>query len=338
MPIKTDRRGFLKGSAAAMAAGAALWPIAAQAATTLDLSEVLPEENWQTIEIKKYAAAVAEATSGDVQIKVHSGGALGFKGPEHLRALADGLVPMADLLGAQQAGELPLFKAENLPFLVRDPDELRTFHKYWRPEIDRVVGEKYNQKYLTSMPSPSNCIYINTAPADVEGFRNLRVRGADMTSVEIFDLIGMAGIQIPWGELIPALATGRVDGVGTSPTSAVDGKFWEFMKYVYRTNHIWASNFIAINLDSWNAISPANQEIMLGLATEYEPQFWDASTNLGNAALQTLVDNGMEIVDMPAGMLEEMQARTRPAIDRYIEEVPEAAPMIEGFLKEVGRA
>ena len=96
------------------------------------------------------------------------------------------------------------------------------------------------------------------------------------------------------------------------------------MKYVYRTNHIWASNFIAINLDSWNAISPANQEIMLGLATEYEPQFWDASTNLGNAALQTLVDNGMEIVDMPAGMLEEMQARTRPAIDRYIEEVPTA--------------
>jgi TRAP-type C4-dicarboxylate transport system substrate-binding protein len=338
MPMKTDRRGFLRGSAAAMAAGAVMWPIAARAATTLDLSEVLPEENWQTIEIKKYAAAVAEATNGDVQIRVHSGGALGFKGPEHLRVLADGLVPMADLLGAQQAGELPLFKAENLPFLVRDPAELKIFHKYWRPEIDRIVGEQYNQKYLTSMPSPSNCIYINTAPADIEGFRNLRVRGADMTSVEIFDLIGMASIQIPWGELIPALATGRVDGVGTSPTSAVDGKFWEFMKYIYRTNHIWASNFIAINLDAWNAIPPANQEIMLGLAAEYEPQFWDASTNLGNAALQTLVDNGMEIVEMPDGMLEEMQARTRPAIDRYIAEVPEAGPMIEAFLKEVGRA
>ena len=338
MPMKTDRRGFLTGSAAALTAGAVMWPIAARAATTLDLSEVLPEENWQTIEIKKYAAAVAEATGGEVEIRVHSGGALGFKGPEHLRALADGLVPMADLLGAQQTGELPLFKAENLPFLVRDPAELKIFHKYWRPEIDRIVAERFNQKYLTSMPSPSNNIYINTAPADIDGFRNLRVRGADMTSVEIFDLIGMAGIQIPWGELIPALATGRVDGVGTSPTSAVDGKFWEFMKYVYRTNHIWASNFIAINLEAWNAISPANQEIMLGLAAEYEPQFWDASTNLGNAALQTLVDNGMEIVDMPDGMLEEMQARTQPAIDRYVEEVPEAGPMIEGFLKEVGRA
>lgn len=337
MPVKTDRRGFLKGGAAAMAAGAIGWPVTARAATSLNLSEVLPEENWQTIEIKKYAAAVAEATNGDVTIRVNSGGALGFKGPEHLRALADGLVPMADLLGAQQTGELPLFKLENLPFLVRNPEELKILHKYWRPEIDRIVGERFNQKYLTSMPSPSNNIYLNKKVDDIDGFRNLRVRGADMTSVEIFDLIGMAGIQIPWGELIPALATGRVDGVGTSPTSAVDGKFWEFMKYIYRTNHIWASNFIAINLDAWNAISPASQEVMLALAAEYQPKFWEASTNLGNAALQTLVDNGMEIVEMPEGMLDEMQARTRPAIDRYIAEVPEAGPMIEAFLKEVGR-
>src|SRR5690606_19903512 len=119
----TTRRRFLQGGIAAAAVGGAMWPLSVQAATVLDLSEPLPEDNWQTVEIKKFAAQVLEATGGEVDIRVHSGGALGFKGPEHLRALADGLVPMADVLGAQQAGELPLFKLENLPFLVKDPDE-----------------------------------------------------------------------------------------------------------------------------------------------------------------------------------------------------------------------
>lgn len=338
MPMTIDRRGFLQTASAALATGMIMRPLAARAATVLDLSEVLPEENWQTIEIKRFAAAVLEATSGDIEIRVHSGGALGFKGPEHLRALADGLIPMADLLGAQQTGDLPLFKLENLPFLVRHQEDLAVLHKYWRAEIDRIVGERFNQKFLTAMPSPTNCIYLNVKVDDVEALRNIRVRGAAMIDVEIFDHIGLAGVQIPWGELIPALATGRVDGVGTSPTSAVDGKFWEFMKYIYPTNHVWASNFIAINLDYWNAISPSSQEIILGLAEEYQPQFWAASKRLGDEAFGTLVANGMEIIDMPDGMLEAMQERTRPMIDAYIAEVPEAGPIIDAYLREVGRA
>lgn len=338
MPMTINRRKFIQGTAAVAAAAGVQWPLSAQAAMTFDLSEVLPEDNWQTIEIKKFAAQVLEATAGEIDIRVHSGGALGFKGPEHLRAVSDGLVPMADLLGAQQAGELPLFKVENLPFLVKTPDELRILHKHWRPTLDQLVAERFNQKYLASAPSPSNCIFINAAPDNVDGFRNLRVRGADMTSVEIFDLIGMAGIQIPWGELIPALASGRVDGVGTSPTSAVDGKFWEFMKYIYRTNHIWATNFVAINMDSWNKISPAHQEAILAIAADFDKSYWNASQMLGDKALGTLVENGMEIVDIPAEMMAQMEARTRPAIDAYIAQVPEAAPIIDAFLKEVGRA
>ena len=342
MAMKSDRRAFLKGSVAAVAAGAtagaAMWPINALAATTLDLSEVLPEDNWQTVQLKAFSQALAERTSGEVNIRVHSGGALGFKGPEHLRAVADGLVPMADLLGAQQTGDLPLFKAENLHFLISGPDELKIFHKYWKPEIFRIVEERFNQKFLTTVPSPVSGLYMNVAAKTIDDLRNLRMRGASATDAESYDLIGMAGIQIPWGELIPALATGRVDGVGTSYTSGVDGKFWEFLKYIYPTNHVWSSNFTTINLDTWNSLSKQNQDAMLELAAEFEPQFWANSKALGDAALETMVAKGMQVYDMPDGLLAEMQARTRPNIDRYIAEVPEAGPMIKAYLEEVGRA
>jgi len=338
MPMTINRRKFIQGAAAVAAVGAVQWPLSAQAATTLDLSEVLPEENWQTIEIKKFAAAALERTSGEVDIRIHSGGALGFKGPEHLRTVADGLVPMADLLGSQQVGEEPFFKLENLPFLVRNQDDLLALHKYWRPEINKIASEKFNQRFLTAMPSPTNCIYLKFESGNIDEFRNVRVRGAAAIDVEIFDHIGFAGIQIPWGELIPALASGRVDGVGTSPTSAVDGKFWEFMKFVYPTNHVWASNFITINNEYWDKLSPASQEALLALSEELQPQMWAASKNLGDKAFETLVSNGMELVEMSDELRSTMQERTRPLIERYISEVPAAGPIIESYLKDVGRA
>lgn len=337
MTFSMDRRTFLRGTASVVAGGAAFWPLSSRAATMLDLDEVLPEANWQTVVVKDFAAAVGDATKGNVAINVHSGGALGFKGPDHLDAVGNGLIPMADLLLSQAIGEVPLFRVETLPFLVRSPDELLMLHKYLRPKMDEAAA-KHNQKFLTYMPSPMNAIYAKVKADTLAGLENVKCRGADMGSVDTFNAMGMTGIQIPWGELIPALATGRVDAVGTSPTSAVDGKFWEFLKYIYPTNHIWASNCVSINLDAWNKLSADDQKAMLAVSAEQEPKFWAASKQQGDAAMEMLRKNGMAVVDMPDAMFAEMQKATKPMIDKYVAEVPEAGPIIEAYLKDVGRA
>lgn len=333
----TDRRSVLLGGAALAIAGGLGMPRTAHAATRLDLSEVLPEDNWQTIEIRKFAEDVATRSNGEIEIVIHSGGALGFKGPEHLQAIANGLVPMADLLGAQAAGNAPILKLENLPFLVQSPDELKVLHTFLAPEFEKV-GQQFNQKFLTTMPSPQNSIFLKEEATSLDALAGIKVRAADMTGKETFDLLGLTGVQLPWGELIPALATGRVDGVGTSSTSGVDGKFWEFLGYIYPTNHIWATNFLTIGLEAWNGLPEEAQAALLAASEEWTPKFWAASKAKGDAANQTLIDNGMTMVEIPAEMRAEMQERTQPMIDAYIEEVPEAGPIIEAFLAEVGRA
>lgn len=42
-----------------------------------------------------FADRVKEATNGELEIVVHFGGALGFKGPELLRAVAEGQIAIA---------------------------------------------------------------------------------------------------------------------------------------------------------------------------------------------------------------------------------------------------
>ena len=100
------------------------------------------------------APSAKEATKGEVVITVQAGGALGFKGPEQLRAVGDGLVPMADVLTSQQQGDAPLLGTETIPFLISSYDDLHALHKLLRPKCDEVA-KKFNQKILYMVPSRS---------------------------------------------------------------------------------------------------------------------------------------------------------------------------------------
>ncbi len=309
----------------------------ALAETKLNLSEVLPEGNFMTQNAMKFAEAVKTATNGDVVITVQAGGALGFKGPEQLRAVGDGLVPMADVLTSQQQGDAPLLGTETVPFLISSYDDLHALHKLLRPKYDEIA-KQFNQKILYMVPSPLQYIYLKTKVETVDGLRGIKIRGADKTTVDIWSAVGMAGVQIPWGELIPALATGRVDAVSTSATSGVDGKFWEFLKYIYPTNHTWSSNMVTINFDTWNKLSPENQAAIEKVAQDMEPGFWDVSAAADKASIATMKEHGMELVPVPAEMMAGIRERAAPLQEEFLKRVPEARPIVEAYLKSVGRS
>lgn len=87
-------------------AGAALFSngLSATAQTQLNLSDVLPESNFMVKNATRFAEEVSAATSGEVLISVKPGGSMGFKGPDQLTAVRDGLVEMADINISQQVG------------------------------------------------------------------------------------------------------------------------------------------------------------------------------------------------------------------------------------------
>ncbi|MBL8590793.1 MAG: TRAP transporter substrate-binding protein [Methylobacteriaceae bacterium] len=329
-----DRRQVLAGAGAAFASAG--FAPRAFAATTLNLSDVLPDTNFQVRNAKRYAEEVAKATNGDVVISVKAGGSLGFKGPEQMRAVRDGLVPMADILTSQQIGDEPIFGTDGIPFLVASPAELKALHKYLRPEFEKTVA-KYNQKILYMVPSPAQYMYLKVKTDTVAGLKGIKIRGADKNTVDTCNAVGMAGVQIPWGELIPALASGRVDGVATSATSGVDGKFWEFLKYIYPTNHTWSTNMVNISLDAWNKLSPASQKAMQEIAAKLEPDFWKVSSDEDEISLKTLREKGMEVVPVSKQMSLDMYKMARPLTAAFMERVPASKPIIEAYLKDTGR-
>jgi TRAP-type C4-dicarboxylate transport system substrate-binding protein len=332
------RRSALKIVAGAALGVAAPGILRAQAATKLDLSTVWPDGNFHTKNARRYAEEVGKATKGGVEIIVHSGGSLGYKGPEHLNAVRDGLVPMADILNIQQVGEVPLMGMESIPFLVLTPEELKVLHKYLRPEYEKVA-QRYNQKILYMVPWPTQYLHMKVKTDTVEGFKGLKVRCPDRNAQEMVTAIGMVGVLIPWGETVPALASGAVVGVSTSASSGVDGKFWEFLKYFYQTNHSWSCQIVTVNLDTWSKLPADRRKAMEELGKSLEPQFWEVSVENDAVSAKRLMEGGMELIKPSPAMVKELQQKTAGLKDAFIKRVGgPSADIIAKYEKEIGRA
>ena len=335
--MKTTRRIFIAKGVAAAGFLAAPHIARAQSTLKLDLSTVWPDTNFHTKNAKLFAAEVGKATSGAIEIVVHSGGSLGYKGPELLNAVRDGLVPMADMMNIQQVGEAPLLGIEGVPFLVSSSNELRVLQKYARPEFDKVAT-RFNQTIIYMVPWPTQYLHCKVKVDRLDGLKGLKIRVPDRQAGDMANALGMVGVQIPWGETVPALASGAVAGVTTSAVSGVDGKFWEFMKHFYPTNHQWSSQVVAINNDSWKKISPAHQKAIRDLATRLEPEFWNVSIEADKTSSKRLIEGGMEMVEVPPAMLKEMRTRTVSLEDAFIQRAgPVAKDIISAYKRELAR-
>ena len=297
-----------------------------------------PDGNFHTKNCKLFAEEVGKVTNGQVQITVHAGGSLGYKGPEHPNAVRDGLVQMADILNIQQVGEAPLLGIEGVPFLVGNPDELKVLQKYAMPEFVKIAT-KYNQTILYTVPWPTQYIHAKVKTDKLDGLKGLKIRVPDRQAGDMVNALGMVGVQIPWGETVPALASGAVAGVTTSSVSGVDGKFWEFLKYFYPTNHVWSSQIVTINNDTWKKISATNQKAIMDLAAKLQPQFWQVASDADTTSSKRLVEGGMELIEVPPAMLKEMREKTvgwrRPSPT-----VPGRSPSRSSpsYKKELGRS
>ncbi|MFK5980810.1 MAG: TRAP transporter substrate-binding protein [Rhizobiaceae bacterium] len=302
-----------------------------------DLPLTWGDGNFHVKNAHTFAKVVEQVTGGDVKINIHSGGSLGFKGPEMLTAIRDGLIPIGDILLSQQTGERKILGIEAQPFMVHSLDELAVLHKHFKAQLDKVAAD-YNQKILYIVPWPKQYVYTKITAKSVSDFKGIKIRTFNSATTDMFNRIGMTSVQLPWGEVVPSLAAGTINSVTTSASAGVDGKFWEFLKVMYPTSHVWGSNVVSVNLDAWKALSDKNRSAIESVAALLQPVFWEVSRAEDEAKVKVLKKNGIEVGDITPEMLAKMQQLTGSMTDEYIKDVGESArTIIEAFKQEVGR-
>ena len=262
----------------------------------LDLNAIYGPTSFHTQGAMAFARFVDKYSEGSVKITVHPGGSLGFKGPELLKVVKDGQVPMSDILMGVVSGSSHVFGISSLPRLVKSYDEARALYEKSKPHYEKAA-KRWNQKLLYAAPWPPSGLVTKEAVNTVADIKGIKTRTYDKNGAEFLRAVDAMPVSLPWGEVYASLRTGMIDSVLTSTESAKNGKFWEVLKNFKTINYAYPLNMVTINLDYWNALSAAQKDAVLKAAADVERLQWANSKNRSEAAEKEIQAKGIAVTD-----------------------------------------
>ncbi len=279
----------------------------AQAKTKWDLHLNYSAGNFHSQGAQRFADKVAKATNGELTIVLHPGSSLGFKGPELLRAVAEGQLAIAEVPTGMVEGDAPVLALTAQPFISANAFEQRLLYQLAKPKYAQKLN-KFNQMTLYTSVWPFSGIYTQRAIKSASDLNGLKMRVYDGTGLAFGKATGIAARKMPFSEVYPAMKAGLMDSMYTSSVSGVDAKAWEVLKYFTPINIVGPVNMINVNMDAWNKLDKKLQATVLEIAAEMEDEMWNLAGDMDRKSRATLIENGMVIDNVSTEFRTELNA------------------------------
>lgn len=268
---------------------------AAHSQTMLDMSNEYESNSIHGAGDQYFVDRVNELSKGDIVITLHAGAALGFRSADHLDAVGDGIIPLADTLGSVLAGSDPVFLVSSLPFISSNIREARALYDAARPEYEAFFEEN-GQILLYASPWPPSGIWANTPINTVEALEDLKIRTYDANGTRTLIEAGAAPIQLSWADVVPQLATGGIDAVLTSAEGGASAQFWEHLTVFTEINYAMPLNFVHMNRDVFEDLTPASQDAIMEAAELADAHIWQALEQRVTQNYETMSAHDMVII------------------------------------------
>lgn len=305
---------------------------------TILANSVWPEDNHISQGMLEFSEKVKEASDGRLVIEVNTGGALGYDGPELLKAVRDNNVTISDVLLSEVAGDELLFGISTLPFLTQNFDEGKTFIDIARPYYEETAEEKWNQKILFGGSWPYAGFWTQDPVESIEDINGLKMRTYDENGATVVQAAGGTPSPLPFSEVYSSLSTGVIDSVMTSSPTAVDAKFWEVLDYYVPTNVTAAYSIISMNLDEFNKLDPELQDILVEVGQEMDDIMWEKNLSLDEEMEAKVIEEGIEILEPSQDFMDDWSSIGEEIADKWLEEAPaEAQEIVDKLYEELGR-
>ncbi len=266
----------------------------AWAKTKWDMHLNYPAGNFHSKGAQQFADRVKEATNGELEIVLHFGGALGFKGPELLRAVAEGQISIAEIPTGMVEGDAPILALTAQPFISTNAFEQRLLYQLSKQSYDKHL-KRFNQVTIYTSVWPFSGIYTQRPVASVADLKGLKMRVYDGTGLDFGKATGIAARKMPFSEVYPAMQAGLLDSMYTSSVSGVDAKAWEILKYFVPINIVGPVNMINVNRDAWNKLPEDVRATVLEVAEQMEDEMWNLAGDMDRKSKKMLLEKGMQI-------------------------------------------
>ncbi|MFC1505070.1 TRAP transporter substrate-binding protein [Thermodesulfobacteriota bacterium] len=308
------------------------------AKTKWDLHLNYPAGNFHSQGAQRFADRVKEATNGELMIVLHAGAALGFKGPELLRAVAEGQLAVAEVPTGMVEGDAPVLALTAQPFISANAFEQRLLYQLAKPRYAKVL-KKFNQFTLYTSVWPFSGIYTQRPITKAADLKGLKMRVYDGTGLAFGKATGIAARKMPFSEVYPAMKAGLLDSMYTSSVSGVDAKAWEVLKYFTPINIVGPVNMINVNLDAWNKLPKEMQAKVMEIANEMEDEMWNLAGDMDRKSRATLQENKMVVATVSQSFRAELNDIGEQLRAQWVQKAgADAQAILEEYNRITGRS
>lgn len=296
---------------------AALVSISPAIAETLKMSHVRPQDTTIDLELRAFAANVAEATGGNIEVRIFPASALGDYTTVQER-ISVGAIDMATQPAATAADRR--MQISSFPYLAGNWDQARAIYGPGGVVRDTMAGLYAAQEItmLAAYPVYFGGISLNVDnanPGSVEP-NGIKVRVPGIKSFQLAgEALGYIPSPIPFSEAFTAVQTGVVDGVIGSGAEGYYASFRDVTKtYIPANTHfeVW---YMIISNESLAALSEADRAALTEQAKAFEATRWEvAETDQGRNEQRLADDLGTKVAKLTEAELAAMAEMGRTKI------------------------
>jgi len=305
--------------------------------TKWDMHLNYPAGNFHSQGAQRFADKVKAATNGELEIVLHPGASLGFKGPELLRAVAEGQLVIAEVPTGMVEGDAPILALTAQPFISTNAKEQRMLYEMAKPTYAKEL-QKFNQFTLYTSIWPFSGIYTQRPINSVADLKGLKMRVYDGTGLAFGKATGIAARKMPFSEVYPAMKAGLLDSMYTSSSSGVDAKAWEVLKEFTPINIVGPVNMVNVNQKAWDKLPKNIQETVLKIAADMEEEMWNLAGDMDSKSRVILKEKGMHVAKISDAFRKELDSVGVELRDAWAKKAgAQAQEVLDKYYKATGR-
>lgn len=256
-----------------------------------------PEASYIYQAAEEFAKRATEYSDGTLEFSVSGNGSLyGGDTAAGIKQLSAGSLQMLILASSVYASFEPGYNVISVPFMFDDQQQLLDYlnSDVGTELMNRTseMGIKTVGSWTRSMRKVTNSKQPVNSPEDMKGMV-LRVPNNSLY-VEFFGACGAVTTPMNFSEVYNALQLNTLDGQENPIDVPYSNKFYEVQKYISATDHMADAWVVGMNNDLFESLSEKQQEAVLKAGEEVQQWNVEFMATEDEAALQVLLDNGME--------------------------------------------
>jgi TRAP-type C4-dicarboxylate transport system substrate-binding protein len=260
---------------------------AQQAPVTLRVMGMpLATGNIQKNREQPFFEGLAQRTGGLLAADYKTLDATGIREFEQLRVMRSGLFDIIGLRLGQVSRDEPTILGLDLVGLNTDYETARKVVDAYFPILDRRLQAQFNAKLLGVWPFGPQLIFCKPPVKSLADLKGLKVRILDGVMAQFMTRVGATPVTMAFAEVAQGLALGTIDCAVTGPSSANSAGWPESVTHVYPLALQVAVQGYAVNLATWNRLTPPQQQALETAVKALTADIWTYSKELWDDAMR----------------------------------------------------